>query len=193
MSYMTDADEGYKRGEIFYIKRADSQREIGNEQHADRPAVIISTDKNNEHSDCVTVAYMTKQPKKDLPVHTVIHSATVPSTVLCEQLTTVSVERLGKYIGECTEEEMERIDICLSIQLGLNNQIVTDHFRKLNEELVVKTRELEEMLREQEQALDEAVSKEMYAQLQIELAKTQAELSIMQNMYDRLLEKALIK
>ena len=64
MGFMTDTDKGYKRGEIFYVKRADSQKEVGSEQHADRLAVIVSTNKNNEHSDCVTVAYMTKQPKK---------------------------------------------------------------------------------------------------------------------------------
>lgn len=39
--------------------------------------------------------------------------------MLCEQINTVSVERLGSYIGRCTAEEMRDIDIGVATALGL--------------------------------------------------------------------------
>lgn len=36
----------------------------GSEQHADRPTVVVSNNKNNENSNVVEVVYMTTQPKQ---------------------------------------------------------------------------------------------------------------------------------
>lgn len=47
------------------------------------------------------------------------------STVLCEQVYSVSTERIGTYIGEATDKEMENIDIALMISLQLDNGIKT--------------------------------------------------------------------
>ena len=54
-----------KRGEMFYISRGGVSYS-GSEQHSDRPAVVVSNDKNNENSNVVEVVYMTTQPKTDL-------------------------------------------------------------------------------------------------------------------------------
>ena len=50
-----------KRGQIYYIES--NHQEIGSEQRAGRPAVIVSNDKNNENSTPVEVVYMTTQQK----------------------------------------------------------------------------------------------------------------------------------
>lgn len=42
-----------------------------------------------------------------------------PSTVICEQVTTVSADRVGELIGECSPEEMRLLDRCLHKSLGL--------------------------------------------------------------------------
>lgn len=42
-----------KRGQIYYIES--NHQEIGSEQRAGRPAVIVSNDKNNENSTTVEV------------------------------------------------------------------------------------------------------------------------------------------
>lgn len=42
-----------------------------------------------------------------------------PSTVICEQVSTVSVDRVGELIGECSPEEMCLLDQCLHKSLGL--------------------------------------------------------------------------
>ena len=79
-----------KRGEIYYIES--TYRETGSEQRGGRPAVIVSNDKNNENSEVVEVVYMTTKPKNDLPTHVFIRSALSPSTVLCEQVNSVSMK-----------------------------------------------------------------------------------------------------
>ena len=107
-----------KRGQIYYIES--NHQEIGSEQRAGRPAVIVSNNKNNENSTTVEVVYMTTQPKNDLPTHVFIRSSLRPSTVLCEQIYSVSAERLGTYIGELTDRELQELDIALSISLGLD-------------------------------------------------------------------------
>lgn len=93
-----------KRGEIYYIES--TYRETGNEQRGGRPAVIVSNDKNNENSEVVEVVYMTTKPKNDLPTHVFIRSALSPSTVLCEQVNSVSVKRIGTLIGKLTKSEL---------------------------------------------------------------------------------------
>lgn len=49
-----------KRGEMFYISRGGASYN-GSEQHADRPAVVVSNNKNNENSNVVEVVYMTRE------------------------------------------------------------------------------------------------------------------------------------
>ena len=74
-----------KRGEMFYISRGGVSYS-GSEQYSDRPAVVVSNDKNNENSNVVEVVYMTTQPKTDLQTHVTVRSTGRPSTVLCEQV-----------------------------------------------------------------------------------------------------------
>lgn len=106
-----------KRGEIYYI-RAD-QSETGSEQRANRPGVIVSNDINNKYSATVEVVYLTTQPKSNLPTHVRIYSAPRPSTALCEQVTTVAVSRLEKYLGRCSRRELNRIDKAMMVSLGI--------------------------------------------------------------------------
>ena len=108
-----------KRGEIYYIEkyRYDAQ---GSEQAPGRPTIIVSNDKCNLHSEVVEIVYLTTSPKTDLPTHIDIRSAQRQSIALCEQITSVSVDRIGDYIGQCSEYEMVMVDAALAISLGLN-------------------------------------------------------------------------
>lgn len=45
-----------------------------------------------------------------------------PSTVICEQVSTVSIDRVGELIGECSTEEIQLLDQCLHKSLGLREQ-----------------------------------------------------------------------
>lgn len=148
-----------KRGEMFYINRGGASYN-GSEQHADRPAVVVSNNKNNENSNVVEVVYMTTQPKTDLPTHVTIRSTGRISTVLCEQVYSVSTERIGTYIGEATDKEMENIDIALMISLQLDNGIKTakEYYKTIKEqqeEIDSLKRKIETMQQEHEEAIAE--------------------------------------
>jgi len=129
-----------KRGEIYYIES--KFNEVGSEQRAGRPAVIVSNNKNNATSGTAEIAYMTTKPKNDLPTHVTTRSTGVLSTIICEQITTVSVERIGKKIGQLTEAELINLDTALAISLGID-------YGNLNSEPVMREpskEELEKML-----------------------------------------------
>lgn len=105
------------RGQIYYIN---SRKGVdGSEQQQNRPAVIVSNDTNNLFSGTVEVVYLTTKPKRNLPTHVSISSSPKPSTALCEQVTTVSVNRVHNLLGECTPEEMNAIDRAMIISLGI--------------------------------------------------------------------------
>lgn len=67
----------------------------------------------------VEVVYLTTQPKKDLPTHVLIRSSERESTALCEQITTVSVDRLLGYKGHLTPAEMTNVEVAMLISLEL--------------------------------------------------------------------------
>lgn len=67
----------------------------------------------------VEIVYLTTKNKKPLPTHTEV-IANIPSTVLCKQIYSVSKEKLGDYVRSCTDAEMERINKCLAISIGLD-------------------------------------------------------------------------
>lgn len=106
------------RGDIHYVMETGSH--TGSEQYAGRPAIIVSNDMCNAHSPVAEVVFLTTRPKTDLPTHVTIRSTTKTSIALCEQITSVSVERLGSYAGTCTEQEMSAIDTALRVSLALN-------------------------------------------------------------------------
>lgn len=122
-----------KRGEIYYIQN--NYQETGSEQRAGRPAVIVSNNNNNNNSDVVEVVYLTTQPKNDLPTHVLIRSTGKPSTVLCEQICSVSKHRFDQYVGTLTAKEQNEVDIALAISLGLDLGAITITREPTEEEL----------------------------------------------------------
>lgn len=107
------------RGDIFYVKKNDNNRFQGSEQFDERPAIVVSNNKCNEHSPVVEVVYLTTQDKKPLPTHVEV-LCQVPSTALCEQVISINKGRLTSYIRSCTDEEMDDIDKALMVSLGLD-------------------------------------------------------------------------
>ena len=106
-----------ERGDIFYVYK--NAPTYGSEQMAGRPAIIVSNDKNNQSSETVEVVYLTTQPKTPLPTHVTIRSTSRVSTALCEQITTVSIERLGDYVGKASKAEMANLETAMLVSLDL--------------------------------------------------------------------------
>ena len=95
-----------RRGDIFWVEIAPS---VGSVIHGRRPAVIVSNDFNNQHANTREVVYLTRNTgKKSMPTHTFVVCGSRVSLALCEQISTVSVSQLGKFIGRCSEKEMYR-------------------------------------------------------------------------------------
>ena len=143
-----------KRGDIYYIR--DTRQSIGSEQRADRPAVIVSNDANNKHSGVNEVVYMTTQPKTDLPTHFITNSALKPSTVLCEQISSVYEERIGEWIGTLTPEEMEMLNKCLAVSVAIKPDAAPAETENLRQQVAAA---LEAQRAAEKQA---ATYKEMY-------------------------------
>jgi len=178
-----------KRGDIYYIR--DTRQSIGSEQRADRPAVIISNNENNRHSTVYEVVYMTTQPKTDLPTHFITKSALRPSTVLCEQISSVYEERIGEWIGTLTPDEMKTLDQCLAVSVGIKAEPEkeTESLRQQLEELEKGNKEFQEIMLYQKtegenlrQQLTEAEARQQAAEKQAATYK---------EMYEFLLSKQL--
>ena len=176
-----------KRGDIYYINSF--YTEEGSEQRAGRPAVIVSNDTCNEVSPVVEIVYLTAQPKKDLPTHVFIRSSTYPSTVLCEQIHSISKDRIAERIGKCTKTELEAIDNALAISLGID-------FASAPAEPVVKMREpTEEELQQRVEELQKQPPKIKEPEEEpddTELVVLRTERNIYKKLYGELLE-SLVK
>ena len=109
-----------KRGDVYYIHRYDT---LGSEQRTGRPAVIVSNDKANESSTVYEVCFLTLQEKTPLPTHVTIHQGTCKnSTILCEQITTITEERLGDMMCTLPENVMTQVNKALLVSLGLSHE-----------------------------------------------------------------------
>lgn len=193
-----------RRGEIFYIARGGAS--CGSEQYADRPAVVVSNDENNKHSGIIEVAYLTTQPKTELPTHVTIRSTGRVSTVLCEQVTSVSVERVNNYIGQVSEQEMKNIDIALMISLQLDgdsksHKQYNETIKKQQEEIDSLKKEIEQVQQEcddriaeieQEAAVYVEENRKVAASRESEdIIKVKTERDTYKQMYESLLEKIM--
>ena len=130
-----------KRGQIYYVGRSYA---AGSEMRAGRPGIIVSNDRNNDHSSVVEVIYLTTHPKKDLPTHVTIRSMERESTALCEQVTSVSTDRLGRCMGEVTDAEMQSLEIAMLISLGVRMEPPRESLSDEEMDRVCVRQELEE-------------------------------------------------
>lgn len=140
----------YKRGDIFYIHK---QPTYGSEQEAGRPGIIVSNNSNNRFSSVLEVVYLTTRHKPELPTHAEITANGTTSTVLCEQISSVSVNRIGDYITSLTDSEMKPVDDALKASLNLNSEppkFISPIQPENSSDIVIKTeRDLYKRLYEQ--------------------------------------------
>lgn len=110
------------RGELYF---ADLNPVVGSEQGGYRPVLVIQNDVGNYYSSTVIVAALSGRvnTKNDLPTHHVIRNypgLSEDSVILLEQIRTIDKKRLKNYIGVLGEKDMNRVDYCLIVSLGLN-------------------------------------------------------------------------
>jgi len=110
-----------RRGDIWWVDFGTPQ---GSEQGGRRPALIVQNDTGNTHSSTTIIAAITSKKRGAYPFHVDIsaHESGLPqdSTVLLEQLLTISQDRLVNHTGELSPEKMREIDEALQVSLGLS-------------------------------------------------------------------------
>lgn len=108
------------RGDIYY---ANLEPVIGSEQGGERPVLIIQNDKGNRYSPTVVIAPITSKVhrKKQLLTHVYLLCSDLPknSMALLEQIRTIDKKRLGSFVGQATDMDMDNIERAIHISMGM--------------------------------------------------------------------------
>lgn len=97
------------RGGIYWAKLDPT---IGVEQQGTRPVLVISIDSFNENSGSVIAfAITSQQPRVKYPLVYELPPKLLPkkSWVKITQIRTLSIKRLGKYLGKIDEIDYQKI------------------------------------------------------------------------------------
>lgn len=157
---------------------------------------MVSNDENNRYSGVIEVVYLTTAPKTDLPTHVIINSTGRKSTVLCEQVTSVSVDRVNNYIGQVSEQEMKNIEIALMISLAIGENTKTS--KAYREERIRQQEEIERLKTENENLKEEkaayGANTELHEQAMTSpdvIVKLETERDTYKALYEQLFERLL--
>lgn len=109
-----------RRGEIWWV---DFGTPRGSEQGGQRPALIIQNDIGNTSSPTTIIAAITSKTKASYPFHVEVSAqeSGLPrdSTILLEQILTISKNRLIRRAGVLSQQRMGDVDRALQFSLSL--------------------------------------------------------------------------
>ena len=114
MAYYMNKSVPAKRGDIFYISNSKCYATDPSNTEG-RPAIVVSSDKLNEHADVVEVVYLTTKENRLMPTH---------AEVLCKTIYTVNKDRLGDFVRTCADKEMEGVNAGILCSLGIAAPVV---------------------------------------------------------------------
>ena len=108
------------RGEIWLVTLDPT---IGREQAGTRPALVISDDLfNQSHAELVVVLPITSKSKgirSHVPVVPPEGGLNITSYVKCEDVRSISIQRLGRRLGKVTADTMEEVEKRLRFILAI--------------------------------------------------------------------------
>lgn len=110
--------ENIKRGQVYWAHLDDAE---GYEQKGPRPVVIVSNNQQNEMSSLLVVVPLSRSIKKIYPFQVATYFQGEYGKAKCEQVRAITSDRLEKYLGELTPEEMKKINQRLLLILALKN------------------------------------------------------------------------
>jgi len=108
------------RGEIWMVNLDPTQ---GREQAGSRPALIVSVNQFNHGSaELVIVCPVTSKDKR-IPTHIKVSppeaNLNMISFIKCEDVRSISKQRLINFLGETSKETMNEVEDRLTILLGI--------------------------------------------------------------------------
>lgn len=111
-------DKTVRRGDVHFCRLSES---CGCVQRGKRPVVVVQNNTGNDNSTTVIVVPLTRAKiKRPYPMQ---FDICIPdgliSRVLCEQLITIDKCQLEDRIYRLQADELEKLDRCLKISLGL--------------------------------------------------------------------------
>lgn len=119
-------DNDPSRGEIWLVDWSPSR---GSEQSGMRSALVVQTDaasRNPRYPNVIVAAISTKG--KDVPFHVPLapedsNGLSENSWCKCEQILTISKDRLARRLGRIDDRKMQHIEKALRLVLGLESSI----------------------------------------------------------------------
>ena len=113
------------RDSIVMIDLGNNQ---GSVQSGIRPAVVIQNNIGNEYSTTTIVVPITGSTKRDLPIHHELYKKDYgclkcDSTILAEQILTVSKSQISEVIGYLRSEDSIKLNEILFVSISLNNRV----------------------------------------------------------------------
>ena len=108
------------RGEIWLI---DLNPTRGHEQGGRRPGLVVSVDLFNKGPAGLVIVIPITTKEKGIPLHVGIKApesgVTKRSFIKCEDIRSVSRERLVQRLGQVTRSTLDAVEDCLRILLNL--------------------------------------------------------------------------
>lgn len=124
--YSTDTKINVRFGEIWMCQLNNNK----SVQTGYRPVLVISNDMNNTYSPTLNVIPLTtKMNKRKLPIHVELwdyaeYGLRKPSTLMIEQITTIPIDSLDKYVGRIDSKEvLAQIWAAINIQFPILQSI----------------------------------------------------------------------
>lgn len=117
MPLKTNKSKIIKYRSVYWVKLG---KTVGTEIYKTRPCVVMSNDWQNTIGKRVVIIPLTSTPLPDIPFHVLIEFDGKESKILPEQIRSVDKKRVGKKIGELSEETMIEIEEMLHILLNFH-------------------------------------------------------------------------
>jgi len=113
------ASEGIKRGCIYLVDLAPEPGVQGKK----RPMLVVQNNQGNRAgATTIAVSLTSVIPSRVFPFHVHLPAEVLgrPGVILCEQVKTVSLDRVESYaLAECSADVMRQVDEALRLSLGL--------------------------------------------------------------------------